>query len=189
MTTTAIKKRTTVIPNQVLGMLIFVVTEIMFFVALMSAYLVIKKEGINWAPPENVKLPLLTTAFNTFVLFASGLMFILAERSFRKNNKDKTLSYLTYSALFGLFFVAIQGYEWLQLIKYGMTMKSDIFGATFFLLIGGHGLHALIGALALFYGYHKVKKDEFELPALRALGIFWFLIVGVWPFLYGLVYF
>src|SRR4051812_41383193 len=96
---------------------------------------------------------------------------------------------LSQAILLGSFFVIFQGYEWVHLIRYGLSMTSGIFGATFFLLIGSHGLHALIAVIAMALVYWKLVKGSLTADGLRAMSIFWLFVVGIWPVLYGLVYF
>ena len=184
--------RPLLIPNAQLGMLLFVATEIMFFVALISAYLVIKsKSGIRWVPPSDVVLPVEATAVNTLILLTSGFYIFLAGRAFAsKVSSDlvKAKGYFFTGSLMGLVFVAIQGFEWSQLLAHGLTMTSGVFGACFFLLIGGHGLHAMAAVLVLFYTFMRLKRGLVTLDQLRSVQIFWYFIVGIWPFLYVLVY-
>ena len=182
-------RRTPLLSNQVFGMTVFVITEVMFFTALLSAYLVIRAGNEGFTVPANIKLPVTTTAFNTFVLLLSGGLLIWAGRVFSKNAHDaRVRSLWLKSILEGFFFVGFQGFEWIQLISYGLTLKSSIFGACFYLLIGMHGLHALIGVLAMAY-FYATGKDRFSLESFKAMQIFWLFIVAVWPILYFLVYF
>ena len=178
--------RSPLLPNKILGMTIFVFTEVMFFTALISAFLVIKGDQGSWEIPFDIRLPVLSTAYNTLILFFSGVLLFLVGRKQISFSLQKR--YLGWSAALGLVFVCFQGYEWAQLISYGLTMSSSIFGALFFLLIGCHGLHVLLGALALLYFYYG-SSTAVEMESLRALQIFWFFVVGVWPILYILVYF
>jgi heme/copper-type cytochrome/quinol oxidase subunit 3 len=183
--------RQTVVSNAVLGMLIFVVTEIMFFAAFVSAFLVIKAKVFGvWAPPGDVMLPRLATGFNTAVLLASGGLMTAATLSHAKapfNAKAKSL-YLQ-GALLGTFFVLFQGYEWMKLISYGMTMTSGLFGATFFLLIGSHGLHAAVAVIAMAICGWQMWKNTLDPERLKGLLVFWLFVVLIWPVLYGMVYF
>ena len=183
--------RRQVVPSAVLGTLVAVGTEIMFFMALVSAYIVIKAGvGANWIPPSEVRLPVLTTAFNTFVLTLSGVALYMAGRLMKTRGPDK-LTQRTFLAaiLLATFFVGFQGYEWVQLIKAGMAINSGIFGACFFLLIGAHGLHAAAVILAMVWLFLRMKQGTLTQAHMTALQIFWAFIVGVWPILYGLVYF
>lgn len=180
-----------VVPNEVLGMILFVLTEVMFFMALISAFMVIRSQVMGtWAPPGDLRLPVLATAFNTAVLIASGALMALATRAYANpDTKAKAKTFYSQAILFGAFFVAFQGYEWVKLIGYGMTMQSSMFGATFFLLIGSHALHALLAVIAMAFMYFKMVKGSLTVNQLRSMLVFWLFVVGVWPILYGLVYF
>jgi len=180
-----------VMSNAVLGMSLFVLTELMFFAALISAFVVIKANGLGvWAPPSEVRLPVLSTAFNTVVLFASGIFLFLTARSHSKNtSKNNAKTFFALCIATGAFFVLVQGYEWVNLLKYGLTMKSGMFGATFFLLIGCHGLHALGAVLYMAFAYWKLEKGQLSAEALRGAQVFWYFVVGIWPIIYSLVYF
>jgi heme/copper-type cytochrome/quinol oxidase subunit 3 len=178
-----------IIPDQVFAMLVLIFTEVMFFIALISAFVVIKGSRASWAVPANVTLPIALTAYNTLVLFASGALLWYCGRQVQTGKSlREQRSTLATAILCGSFFVGLQGYEWVQLIGYGLTMKSSIFGACFFLLIGSHALHAVAGILAMLYLYVKSSK-KMQLADCRAVQIFWFFVVGIWPVLYGLVYF
>lgn len=167
------------ISNLVFGMLLFVFVEVMFFVALLSAFVVVRASSGVWVPPGDVRLPVLTTAINTGILFLSGILLLGAGRG------DVVRRHLVLAAILcGTFFVTFQGFEWVQLIRFGMTMYSGIFSACFFLLVGAHAMHAWAGVLAMVWFYRSERIEE-----LRALQIFWLFVVGIWPVLYGLVYF
>lgn len=175
--------------NAVLGMSVFVITELMFFTALVSAFNVIRVDIRGWGPPQNVTLPVLATAFNTFILLTSGVLCFFADRRMQQGQKEKAAALLSQAAILGLCFVSFQGIEWVKLLKYGMTMTSGVFGATFFLLIGSHALHAVMGIMGLGWGYYLASKNRLTADGLRALVIFWAFVVGIWPILYRLVYF
>jgi heme/copper-type cytochrome/quinol oxidase subunit 3 len=185
------QKRVNAMPSEVLGMLVFVLTEVMFFMALVSGFLVIRSQVfVSWSPPGQLKLPVLLTAFNTAVLLVSGVTMALAMRAYaREDGRARARTLFAQTLAFGAFFVLCQGYEWVRLIRYGMTMTSGIFGATFFLLIGAHGLHALVAVLAMARLFLKMRAGTLTLNGFRAMAIFWFFVVGIWPMLYGLVYF
>ena len=186
-------RKPSAIPNQQMGMMIFIATEVMFFLALVSSYLVIRARDVaGWAPPGDITLPVVATAFNTAILMLSGLMFFVATRYFASEDpllKQRARTTYFQAVCLGTFFVVFQGYEWIKLVDYGMTMASSIFGATFFLLIGSHGLHAAAGVVAMAFTYRKMVKGTLDPNAFKAMFIFWAFIVVAWPFLYGLVYF
>ena len=175
-------------PHPELGMILFILTELMFFVALISSYLIIKSKVGDWVPPASVVLPVRVTALNTFFLLVSGASLFWAGIRFQSRKKASLRPYLI-AIILGITFVGIQGMEWINLISYGMTMTSGIFGACFFLLIGAHGLHAIGGVSVLVWFLPKVASGQISCSGFRAIQYFWFFIVGVWPALYGLVYF
>lgn len=178
------------ISNQELATLIFLVTETMFFMALFSAYLVIRSKTGNWVPPENVTLPVATTAFNTVALILSGVALFITQKNFSftgQQSKDLKMTFLSAIGL-GVWFVAYQGYEWFHLIKAGMTISSNLFAALFFVVIGSHAAHAIAGIAILFWLYRHYDQGTLKPEALRASMWFWGLVVGVWPIIYWLVY-
>ena len=117
-------------------------------------------------------------------------MLLGAVRRFaREGHTGRGHVLLAWATLLGEFFVVLQGYEWLRLLHYGMTMTSGIFGACFFLLIGTHGLHAAAAVIAMMWLYVKARRNTLRLDQLQAMQIFWLFVVGIWPVLYALVYF
>ena len=182
-------ERTPAISNALLGTLIFVMTEIMFFTGLISAYLVIKSNSMMWTPPTGVTLPIRITALNTAVLFASGIFLHVARKKYLKQDLKATAHHLILATVLATCFVLIQGSEWTQLIGLGMTMENSLFGACFFLLIGSHGLHAISGVIVMVALYYSLVKKTINADVFAAAQVFWFFVVGIWPVLYRLVYF
>lgn len=182
--------RKPLLANCVLGTIIFIVTEVMFFTALVSAYLVIKAGMGAWAPPESVTLPIAATAFNTLILLSSGVLLFIAGRKYSgAQDREKIISLYLTAALMGAFFVSLQGYEWVKLLSFGMTMQNSIFGSCFYLLIGAHGLHVLSAVVVVGVFFRRLKAGTLTVDQFKALRIYWYFVVAVWPILYGLVYF
>ncbi len=179
-----------VIPSAILGTIIFVLTEVMFFTALISAYLVIKGGTVGgWVPPDSVTLPVAATALNTLILFGSGISLFFAGRAMTRGRVSMISFWYLQALILGAIFVGVQGYEWVGLIQYGMTITSGLFAACFYLLIGSHAVHAASAILLLGWYYFRLKSGKLTAAQLGALQIYWYFIVGVWPVLYGLVYF
>ncbi len=182
-------RREPLVPSAILGMLIFVISEAMLFAALLSAFLVIKAGSPSWAPPLGVSLPVKATAFNTAVLFTSGIFLLLACRVLSKGQDWQRAKILAgWATLLGAFFVVFQGIEWSRLLYYGMTMTSGVFGACFYLLIGCHGLHAVAAVIAMVWQFWRFDPQYLSPTSFYATAIFWSFVVGVWPVLYILVY-
>ncbi len=178
------------VSSGVVGMLLFIVTEVMFFGALISAYLVIRAGLDEWPPWGQPRLPVETTAFNTLVLLVSGLLMAYSRNLLQKNEFTQGRRWLGFSILLGTFFLISQGYEWVQLIKYGLTISSSVYGGLFYLIIGAHGFH-VIGTLAfLIYAWKRLGASVNPLTpeGLLPVQLFWYFVVCVWPALYVLVY-
>jgi len=180
----------TPISSGVFGMLIFMVTEAMFFAGLISAYMVIRAGVEEWPPWGQPRLPVVATAFNTVVLLASGFIMAHSRTCFKKNELALGRRWLGISILLGTFFLVFQGYEWIQLLKFGFTLSSSVFGGLFYLLIGAHGVHVM-GALAvLIYAWYRIKTpgNHITTEGLYPFQLLWYFVVCVWPVLYVLVY-
>jgi cytochrome c oxidase subunit 3 len=179
--------RSPVVPNGVLGMLLFVAAETMLFAGLISAFTIIRSSAIVWPPPGQPRLPLAETALNTAALLLSGLVLHFAQRAYARDHRS-ALRPLGAAIALGAFFVAFQGVEWLGLIREGLTLTSSALGSFFYLIVGMHALHAL-GALGLLvYTWLRLRQGWIVKSQLAAAQVFWFFVVGVWPVLYLVVY-
>ena len=156
------------VPNAVLGVVLLIGAEAMMFAALISAYLIYRIGGGGpWPPPGQPRLPLGVTAANTAVLLGSGLLV------WRRR--------LLPGFLLGLLFLAVQGSEWIRLLGYGLRITRDIYGATFYTLVGLHAAHVLAGLVWL--GVSLARRTGGRLSR-----IYWAFVVLLWPALFALVY-
>jgi len=174
-------------PNGVIGMVLFIATEVMFFAGLISAFIV-TKAGMVWPPAGQPRLPVAATALNTAVLLISGLTLLKSDRAFRDFDREQTMKLLFLAIGLGAFFVLLQGYEWLRLLRFGLTVTSSTYGAFFYLIVGAHALHAVAALLALGYCSVQLTRGELSRTAFSAPRLFWYFVVLLWPILYVLVY-
>jgi len=179
------------IPNAVLGMLLFLATEAMFFAGLISAFLVVKARWIGaWPPPGQPRLPVEVTAVNTLVLLASGAVLWMAARAARaqQGSMERVRRLSLLAAALGAVFVLVQGVEWARLLAYGLTMRSGPYGSFFYLIVGTHAAHAVAAIVALLWASMRLDSRAVFSGSYRAARLFWYFVVGVWPVLYVLVY-
>ena len=175
--------------NSVLGVIIFIMAEIMFFLGLISAFMISKANAVEWPPIGQPRLPIEATAFNTAVLLLSGVTMFFTGRVFEREgfgSKSKMLFLLTLAL--GTFFVVFQGVEWAHILSDGLTMRSGNYGAFFYLIIGAHAIHAIGSLLAQGRLFWKFQNGTLRRQSFRAGQTFWYFVVGVWPVLYYLVY-
>jgi cytochrome c oxidase subunit 3 len=177
-----------VLPNAVLGMLIFLFTEVMLFAGLISAHSIAKaSSAVGWPPPGQPRLPVDETLVNTAALLLSGVAMFVAQRRF---GRDRQAAFAPLAAAFalGAFFVLFQGVEWVRLVAEGLTLTSSTHGAFFYLIVGIHALHALAALIAVGAALLRLRRSVLPPATLTATALFWYFVVGVWPVLYVRVY-
>jgi len=165
--------------------------ETMFFAGLIGAYIVFRVGSAMWPPPFQPRLPVGITGVNTAILIASAVTMHWSFRAVRANDHKRLIRYLASTAGLGGLFLAIQGFEWLRLIHFGLTVSSSVYGGLFYTLIGFHGLHvlgALIWLLAVFVQAKRGRFSREHHVGLQTCAMYWTFVVALWPVLYGLVY-
>lgn len=178
-----------VVPNATLGMVLFLVSEAMFFTALVSAFLVLRAEAPLWPPLDQPRLPITLTALNTCGLLASGWTMVAALQAMRR--VGSTGRWLDATSLLGLVFLGIQGFEWTRLVAYGLTTSSSLYGASFYTLVGTHALHVLGALVALLVVRRRARRGAYaagQHQGLTLACLYWLFVVAVWPVLFVLVY-
>ncbi|PYM20229.1 MAG: hypothetical protein DMD78_22615 [Candidatus Rokuibacteriota bacterium] len=177
--------------NVRLAMVFLIAAEVMFFAGLVSGFFVLRLAAPLWPPPLQPRLPILVTGFNTLVLLASSLAMAGAMQALRARDGVRLVRGLTAAGALGALFLAIQGYEWMRLIQYGLTVSSGAYGGTFYTLIGAHAAH-VVGALAwLGVTLALARRGRFldgQTAVARACAIYWHFVVALWPVLYVSVY-
>ena len=180
------------IDNSVLGMMLFLGTDAMFFAALIGAFLVFRVGATDWPPVGQPTLPVLVTGINTMILLISGVTMLIAWRRIRYGDSRGLIAALTITAALGTIFLLIQGFEWVRLIGFGLTLSSGVYGATFYTLIGTHALHvvgAVVWLAVVMFMAYRGRFSESRYTAVKLSGMYWLLVVLLWPVLYVLVYF
>jgi heme/copper-type cytochrome/quinol oxidase subunit 3 len=190
-TTLPLEQKRKAIPDGVIGMLLLLFTETMFFAGLISAYVVDRSGIAVWPPAGQPRLPVEVTAVNTVVLLLSAVTIFFFNKKFFSGTKSNF--FLPLTILFGATFLIIQGNEWVKLISYGLTTSSGLYGAFFYLIIGIHGVHVLAGLILLFYllsltgRKNNIISDRIK-TRITVCSMYWYFVVIVWPVLYVMVY-
>jgi len=179
--------RTPLVPNGVMGMLIFVFTELMLFGGFMSAFTIIKSGSSVWPPPGQPRLPFTETAFNTGLLLLSGAMLIWTRRVFRRDRAAAQRPMLVALAL-AASFVVLQGREWVALLAQGLTLTSSSLGSFFFMVIGLHATHVVIAIALLARAWRRLRRGWLASSQLATAEVFWYFVVGIWPMIYLVIY-
>lgn len=177
--------------NAWLAVWMFLGAEAMFFAGLMGAYIVFRVSAAVWPPPFQPRLPVGVTGVNTMFLLASAVTIRVALRSARRGDGTQLVRWLGLTGLLGAIFLAVQGYEWIELIQFGLTVSSSVYGGLFYTLIGFHALHvfgALVWLMVVFALARRRHYAKDRYVGVQTCAMYWTFVVALWPALYGLVY-
>ena len=179
-----------VVSNTRLAMLVVIAAESMLFAGLIGTYLVFRLSR-TWPPPDLPRLPLALTAANSILLFASLVPMTRALRAVRRDDRATLVRALELTALMGAFFLVVQGFEWVRLVRHGLTLGGSMYGATFYVLIGCHAAHVLAAVVWLTVTAFLARRGAFRATrhgALEMCGIYWYFVCALWVILFPLVY-
>lgn len=176
--------------RELLGMGIFIFTEIMLFGAFFTAYFFIRVvDGADWMPPGQV-LPVAVAGANSIILFSSSVTMHWALEGIKHNNRKALKAGLVLTILLGATFLGIQINEYVHL---GFLPKDSAQATVFFSLTGLHGAHVAVGLIILstvarrafkgHYGPEKEKRWGVEIP-----GVYWHFVDGMWFFVFTSLY-
>ena len=175
-----------------LGMMLFILTECMFFVGLLWAYLnaglmPTVSIGLSW-PPEGIisvdwqRKPLVNTA----LLFTSFLTANVAKYAMDIGNKEICKNSLIQTILLGVLFTF---YQWKEYGHTAFTMSDSVYGSNFFLTTGFHGFHVIVGVVFLIVALLQIKTTTPESQQTLTLSIlYWHFVDVVWIALMLIVY-
>lgn len=183
--------RRPLLDNVRLAMLFLICAEVMFFGGLVSAFLVLRVSAAQWPPPLQPRLPVGVTGVNTVVLLASSVAMVAATRALQQHDPRALVRRLLLAGGLGAVFLLVQGYEWIRLVSYGLTVWSGVYGTTFYTLIGTHAAHVVAAVVWVAVTVWLAAAGRFvdgRTGALRACSIYWHFVVALWPILYVAVY-
>nr|YP_010140018.1 cytochrome c oxidase subunit III [Aulacochilus grouvellei]QQK56317.1 cytochrome c oxidase subunit 3 [Aulacochilus grouvellei] len=176
------------------GMILFITSEVFFFISFFWSFfhnsLVPAVEiGMNW-PPKGIMTfnPMEIPLLNTLILLTSGLTVTWAHHSLMESDFNQAFQGLLISVMLGVYFSILQGFEYLEA---PFTIADAVYGSSFFMATGFHGLHVIIGTTFLFvclirhYFNHFSSIHHF---GFEAAAWYWHFVDVVWLFLYITIY-
>lgn len=174
-----------------LAVLIFIVFELMLFSGLVATYLVLRTSSFAWPPPGLPQLPIAVTGVNTVILLFSAFTMFRATREIAAGDQGRFRNALAMTVVLGTTFLIVQGSEWVQLIRQGLTLTSGSYGGIFYTLIGLHALHVVgavvwLGVVLVAALRHRYSPERHT--GVRLCAMYWYFVTGLWPLLFGLVY-
>jgi len=175
------------------GMMLFIASEVMFFVAFFWAFfdsaLFPRLDPAVW-PPAGVEAfgPWPIPTVNTLILLSSGATVTVAHHRLLAGDQKGTVMWLIFTVLLGALFTSFQAYEY---IEAPFSFTDGIYSSTFFMATGFHGFHVLVGSIFLLVCTVRAAKGHFTPEhhfGFEAAAWYWHFVDVVWLFLFACVY-
>ena len=177
-----------------LGMWIFLAGDAVGFGTLLAAYGIMRATSGDWPNPYDV-LGINLTALMTFLLICSSVTMVKALEWLGRGDRERCKKFLFYTALGGAIFVSLQAYEWTHLIHRGLHINGNpwgaaLFGTSFFLVTGFHGLHVTAGVIYLLavLGVVAKRPAPASYNTVEIVGLYWHFVDLVWIMVFTFMY-
>jgi len=196
-----------------MGMAWFIFSEVMFFAVFFGALFYVRQFAVPWIGQDSILWPGFHAvwptsgpkgisftpmapwgipAINTLILLTSGATVTWAHWGLLKDNRAQLIVGLFLTVALGISFLTLQAHEYIHAYtELGLTMKAGVYGATFFMLTGFHGLHVTIGTIMLLVILIRSIKGHFRPDhhfAFEAVSWYWHFVDVVWLGLFIFVY-
>jgi cytochrome c oxidase subunit III len=193
------------VSNVILGMVLFITSEVMFFSGLFAAYFSTRFNpanqpwggncGINPAPEchpfAELLDPLGLILVATIILILSSFTCQFAVWSIRKGDRRGYIRNITATFILGVIFLLMQAFDYALLYGEGMQLGSGPFGTTYYTLTGFHGAHVFGGVLMLGVVLYRGAVGQFSAKhhdAVEAVSLYWHFVDVVWILLFSILY-
>ena len=178
-----------------IGILLFIVSEIFAFLSVFWAYFHSSLSpaieiGGSWPPMGITPLnPFAIPLLNTFLLLSSGAFITYGHHALIAGNRESTIKGIFYTIVLAIIFTALQYYEYNEA---GFTMSDSVYGSAFYASTGLHGLHVIVGTIFILVGFirfinYQLTKQHHQ--GFEASILYWHFVDVVWLFLFVVVYF
>jgi len=186
------------ISNPILGMILFICSEVMFFAGLFAAYFSVRANAPTW-PPSVAEVGPIAERFNlhaepwfgatlTVILVISSFTCQLGVWAIRRDDRRGLVRAIGVTLILGIVFLIGQAYDYSQL---GFGLADGTFGTTFYTLTGFHGAHVLAGTIMLSVVLYRAMSGQFSArhhDAVEATSIYWHFVDVVWVALFSILY-
>jgi cytochrome c oxidase subunit III len=179
------------IDRQTLGILLFIVSEVMLFGAFFASYFFLRVV-VNppaW-PPAPFELPVAVAGMNTAILFSSSFTVHYSLEAIRRGNRNGMKLGLAATWLLGATFLFIQLNEYVHI---GFSARDGSFGSIFYSLTGLHGAHVFVGLALLTFANIRAWRGHFgpepkDHLGVEVVGIYWHFVDVMWLIVFTTVY-
>nr|ARO34936.1 cytochrome c oxidase subunit III [Pachycephus cruentatus] len=176
------------------GMILFITSEVFFFLSFFWAYFHASLSpnieiGSMWPPKGIISFnPYHIPLLNTIILVSSGASITWSHHSLINKNYSQSVVSLSITIILGIYFSILQKYEYNDSL---FSIADSIYGSTFFMATGFHGIHVLIGTTFLAICLYRLKNHHFSSAhhfGFEAASWYWHFVDVVWLFLYISIY-
>jgi len=171
-------------------MWVFLASDCLFFGALIATYMVYRGQSLNGPYPiDIINVPL--TTISTFVLLCSSFSMVQALAATNANNQRGIKIWLLATVILGSIFIGFQIWEFNAFKNEGLSLGTNLFGASFFTLTGFHGAHVTLGVIwlfALFILSFKGRLGPATAMDVELAGLYWHFVDIVWIIIFTLLY-
>jgi cytochrome c oxidase subunit III len=179
--------------NPVLGMILFITSEVMFFGGLFAAYFNLRANAPQWPPEEFTHtlkiLPFVGPA--TILLIISSFTCQWAVWAIRRDDRTVFIRGMAVTVVLGIVFLLMQITDYAFLGSEGLTLASGQFGTTYYTLTGFHGAHVFGGVVMLSVILYRGMAGQFSgrhYDAVEGASLYWHFVDVVWILLFSLLY-
>ena len=181
------------ISNPILGMILFITSEVMFFSGLFAAYFATRAANTPWPPGTFAHIldPIGLIMIATIILIISSFTCQFAVWSIRRGDRRGFVRNIAFTFVLGIIFLLMQAYDYAILFAEGLTLGSGPFGTTYFTLTGFHGAHVFGGVLMLGVLLYRGMAGQFSAKhhdAVEAVSLYWHFVDVVWILLFSILY-
>ncbi|HEX2049701.1 MAG TPA: heme-copper oxidase subunit III [Actinomycetota bacterium] len=178
------------VPSSLLGMTLFIASELVFFGGLFGAYATLRAQAGTWPPDGTPEIDALRAGAFTVLLLASSATQGRAARASARGDRRALVRWLAATLALGVAFLAGQASEYATLAGEGFGVASNQFGALFFTMTGAHGLHVAIGLvmIAVVLALARGRGPAPGHGAVEAVSYYWHFVDVVWIGLFSVLY-
>jgi cytochrome c oxidase subunit 3 len=179
-----------VLPDRgIVAMVCLIIAEAAIFIIFVVAYIFYLGKSLSGPKPSDVlELPI----FSSICLLSSSITAHYAVSALRKAKVRACAAWLGGTILLGGIFITSTGIEWYHLIyEKGLTIKTNLFGTTFYSLVGLHASHVILGLCMLTIAFISAlsgKMNEHHAEKLEVLSLYWHFVDAVWIIVFAVVY-
>ncbi|HVL53854.1 MAG TPA: heme-copper oxidase subunit III [Vitreimonas sp.] len=186
------------ISNPILGMILFITSEVMFFAGLFAAYFTIRGAAQAWPPVDDQGhalyhleiLPLVGPA--TVLLILSSVTCQFGVWAIRRDDRTGFIRNIGATLVLGIIFLVMQALDYAVLYSEGLTLDAGTYGTTYYTLTGFHGAHVFAGVVMLAVVLYRGLAGQFSSrhhDAVEATSLYWHFVDVVWIALFATLYF